>query len=98
MAKEQIKFYETEIVAEYYSDKTHTVVDLAKEDIASVVIEPCKVGLFKNKPGKRLIITTCVPAAPIVYYSNKVKDFDSYIEAFEKFCKDTRIVFEKKTG
>ena len=96
MPKERLLIDKKDLVAEYFSGKTHSVADLAAEDIASVAIEPCKTGLFKNKEGKRIVITRCVPSEPIVYYSDKVKkEFDSYVTGLEKFCTDNRVKFNK---
>ena len=96
MPKECLRFDKTEIAAEYFIGNKHEIADLKGEDIASVAIEPCKVGLFKNKQGERIVITTAIPAAPIFYYRHKNKKvFDQYVEGLELFCKNNGVKFSK---
>jgi len=98
MPKERLLIDKKGIVADYLSGKNFEMAHLAAEDIASVVIEPCKVGMFK-KPGERIVITRMVPSNPIVYYSDRVKkDFSNYKAELEKFCTDNRVKFSKNSG
>ena len=98
MSKERLLFDKTEIVAGYFSGKKFSFANLTNENITSVTIEPCKVGLFKNKPGERIVIISGMIPQPIIYYRHTEKKyFDGYVEGLEKFCKDNRVTFYKKT-
>jgi len=96
MPKERLLIGKKDLTAEYLNGKKFETADLACEDIASVTIEPYKAGLFKNKPGERIVIVRCVPSEPIIYYSEKLKNvFDGYVKELEKFCTDNRVKFSR---
>jgi len=96
MAKEHIFFDKTEIVIGYSSGKKYHSANLTCEKITSVTIEPCKVGLFKNKQGERIVIVSGKLPAPVIYYRHLEKEyFDGYVAGLEKFCKDNNITFHK---
>ena len=97
MPKERLLFDKTEIVAGYVSGKKFVVANLTNENITSVTIEPCKVGLFRNKPGERIIIVSGKIGVPITYYRHDEKKyFDGYVRDLEKFCKDNNVTFYNK--
>ena len=99
MSKERLLFDKTEIVAGYFSGKKYLMANLTNENISSVTIEPCKVGLFRHKQGERIIIVSGKVAEPIMYYRHQEKKFfDGYVEGLEKFCKDNNVTFYKKIG
>jgi len=96
MPKERIVFDKKGIIVDYLNGKSHAFDNLMAEDISSVAIEPCKTGLFKNKPDERIVITRCVPSEPIVYYRNRVKkEYDGYVEGLRKLCQENNIKFIK---
>ena len=97
MSKERLLFDKTEIVAGFVNGRNFQVANLTSENITSVTIEPCKVGLFKNKPGERIVIVSGKLTVPIIYYRHAEKQyFDGYVEGLQKFCKANNVTFYNK--
>ncbi|MCL2833198.1 MAG: hypothetical protein FWD78_08515 [Treponema sp.] len=96
MAGEKLFIDKTELVAGFIRGKKFVTANLTCENIISVSIEPCKTGLFKNKPDERIVIASGKLNEPIIYYRHTEKKFfDSYAKDIEKFCKDNNISFRK---
>ena len=92
MAREHLLFDKTEIVAGYLSGKKYLVANLTSDKITSVIIEPCRVGLFKHRAGERIVINSGKLGGPIVYYRHQEKKyFDGYVEGLVKFCRDNNV-------
>lgn len=95
MARQQIMFDKTEIVAGFPAGKRYQVLNLSYDDIQRIQFDPAEERkLFKKVPSEKITIITGKHAQPIVYGKLKHAQFwDMYKQKLQEFAERNHITF-----
>ena len=95
MAKQQIMFDKTEIVAGFPAGKRYKVLNLSYDDIQRIQFDACEERkLLKKIPSEKITIITGKHGQPIEYTKTKhSQHWDMYKQKLADFAKRNHITF-----